>query len=87
MEIALNMVSLPPVASSAFYSTSPIYSQVEESSANTPASSTNRPDIDKGPDSELTIEDLPVEYRRKFKAINLKIEEALMTHYDVTSQG
>jgi hypothetical protein len=87
MEIALNMVSLPPVASSAFYSTSPIYSQVEESSANTLASSTNRPDIDKGPDSELTIEDLPVEYRRKFKAINLKIEEALMTHYDVTSQG
>jgi hypothetical protein len=35
----------------------------------------------------MTIEDLPVEYRRKLKAINLKMEEAFMAHYDVTNQG
>jgi hypothetical protein len=84
MEIALNMASSPPVASSVFYSASSIYSQVEESSANTPISSTN---IDKDSDTELTIEDLPVEYHRKFEAINLKMEEAFMARYDVTSQG
>jgi hypothetical protein len=78
MEIAPNMVSSPPIASSAFHSTSPIYSRVEESSANTPVSSTNRSDINKGSDTKLTIEDLPVEYRRKFEAINLKMEEAFM---------
>jgi hypothetical protein len=87
MEIALNMGSSPPVASSTFHSASPVYSRVEESSANTPASSTNRFNIDKGFDTELTIEDLPVEYRWKFKAINLKMEEAFMARYDVTSQG
>jgi hypothetical protein len=87
MEIALNMGSSPPVASSTFHSASPVYSRVEESSANTPASSTNRFNIDKGSDTELTIEDLPVEYRWKFKAINLKMEEAFMARYDVTNQG
>jgi hypothetical protein len=87
MEIAPNMVSSPPVASSTFHSASPVYSRDEESSANTPASSTNRSDIDKGSDTELTIEDLLVEYHRKFKAINLKMEEAFMARYDVTSQG
>jgi hypothetical protein len=61
MEIALNMISSPPVASSAFHSASLVYSQIEESSANTPASSTNRSHIDKGSDTELTIEDLPVD--------------------------
>jgi hypothetical protein len=35
MEIASNMVSSPPVASSVFYLASPIYNRVEESSANT----------------------------------------------------
>jgi hypothetical protein len=84
MEIAPNMVSSPLVASSVFHSASPIYSRIEESSTNTPASTTNRSDIDKGFDSKLTIEDLPIEYRRKFKAINLKIEEAFMARYDVT---
>jgi hypothetical protein len=85
MEIALNMGSSPPVVSSTFHSASPVYSRVEESSANTPASSTNRFNIDKGSDTELTIEDLPVEYRWKFEAINLKMEEAFMARYDVTS--
>jgi hypothetical protein len=70
-----------------FHSASSIYSRIEESSANTPASSTNRSDIDNGSDTELTIEDLPVEYRQKFKAISLKMEEAFMARYDVTSQG
>jgi hypothetical protein len=87
MEVAPNMVSSPSVASSTFHSTSPVYMRVEESSANTPASSTNRSDIDKGSDTELTIKDLSVEYRQKFKAINLKMEEAFMARYDVTSQG
>jgi hypothetical protein len=87
MEIAPNMVSSPPVASSAFHSASPVYSRVEESSLNTPTSSTNRSDIDKGSDTELTIEDLPVEYRWKLEAINLKMEEAFMARYDVISQG
>jgi hypothetical protein len=87
MEIVPNMVSSPPVASSMFHSASPIYSRVEESSANTPASSTNRSDIDKGNDIERTIVDLPVEYRRKFEAINLKMEEAFMPRYDVIDQG
>jgi hypothetical protein len=87
MEVASNMISSPPVVSRAFHSASPVYSQVEESSANTPASSTNRSNIDKGSDTELTIEDPPVEYRRKFKAINLKTEEAFMACYNVTSQG
>jgi hypothetical protein len=87
MKIAPNMISSPPVASSVFHSASPVYSRVEESSANTPASSTNRSNIDKGSNTELTIEDLPVEYRRKFKAINLKMEEAFLARYDVTSQG
>jgi hypothetical protein len=87
MKIAPNIVSLPPVASSMFHSATPIYSRVEESSASTPASSTNRSDIDKGSNTKLTIEDLPVEYHRKFEAINLKMEEVFMDHYDVTSQG
>jgi hypothetical protein len=87
MEIALNMVSSPHVVSSAFHSASSVYSQVEENSANTLSSSTNRFDIDKGSDTELTIEDLPVEYRRKFEAINLKMEETFIARYDVTSQG
>jgi hypothetical protein len=87
MEIVPNMVSSPPVASSMFHSASPIYSRVEESSANTPASSTNRSDIDKGNDIKRTIVDLPVEYRRKFEAINLKMEEAFMPRYDVIDQG
>jgi hypothetical protein len=73
------------VESSAFYSASPVYSRIEESPANTPASSTNRSDIDKGFDTELTIEYLSVEYRQKFEAINLKMEEAFMARYDVTS--
>jgi hypothetical protein len=87
METAPNMVSSPPVASSVFHSASSIYSRIEESSANTPASSTNRSDIDNGSDTELTIEDLLVEYRRKFKVISLKMEEAFMARYDVTSHG
>jgi hypothetical protein len=87
MEIVSNMVLSPPVVSSVFHSAAPIYSRVEESSANTPASSTNRSDIDKGSDTKLTIADLPVEYHRKFKAINLKMEEAFIARYDVTSQG
>jgi hypothetical protein len=51
------------------------------------ASSINRSDIDKGADTELTIKDLLVEYRRKFEAISLKMEEAFMAHYNVTNQG
>jgi hypothetical protein len=47
----------------AFHSASPVYSRIEESSANTSASSTNRSDIDKGSDTKLNIEDLSVEYR------------------------
>jgi hypothetical protein len=85
MEIAQNMVSAPPIVSSAFHSASPIYSRVEEGSANTPASSTNMSDINKGSNIELTIEDLPVEYHQKFEAIHLKMEEAFMVRYDVTS--
>jgi hypothetical protein len=46
MEIVPNMVSSPLAVSSIFHSASPVYSRVEESSANTPASSTNRFDID-----------------------------------------
>jgi hypothetical protein len=65
MEIAPTTISPQPIASSAFHSASPVYSRVEESSANTPTSSINRSDIDKGSDTKLTIEDLPVEYRRK----------------------
>jgi hypothetical protein len=70
-----------------FHLASPVYSQVEESSANTPTSSTNRFNMDKGFDTKLTVEVLPVEYRQKFEAINLKMEEAFMACYDVTSQG
>jgi hypothetical protein len=40
-----------------FHSASPIYSRVEESLANTLATSTNRSDINKCSDTELTIED------------------------------
>jgi hypothetical protein len=86
MEIAPNMVLAPPVVSGAFHSASPVYSQVEESSASTPTSSTNRFDINKGSDTELTIKDLPVEYRQKLEAICMKMEEAFMAPYDVTSQ-
>jgi hypothetical protein len=87
MLIAPNMVSSQPVASSMFHPASPVYSRVEESSANTPASSTNRSNIDKGADTKLTIEDLPVEYCRKLKAIHMKMEGAFMARYDVRSQG
>jgi hypothetical protein len=62
MEIASNMVSSPPVVSSAFHSALVVYSRTEERS-NTTTSSTNTSDIDKGSDTELSIEDLPVEYR------------------------
>jgi hypothetical protein len=87
MEIASNIVSSPPITSSAFHLASPVYSRVEKNSANTPASSTNRSHIDKSFDTKLTIEDLPVEYHWKFEAINLKMEEAFIARYDVTSQG
>jgi hypothetical protein len=87
MEIAPNMVSAPPGVSSAFHSASPVYSRVEKSSANTPTSSTNGSDVDKGFDTKLTIEDLPVEYHQKFEAINMKMEETFMARYDVISQG
>jgi hypothetical protein len=87
MEIALNMVSAPPVASSAFHSASPIYSWVEESSANGPTSSTNWSDIDKGSNTELTNEDLPVECMQELKAWHIKLEEDFMAHYDVANQG
>jgi hypothetical protein len=73
--------------SSVFHSASPVYGRVEESSTNTRAFSTNRYDIDKGSDTKLTIEDLLVEYRRKLKAINLKMKEAFLARYDVTNQG
>jgi hypothetical protein len=85
MDIAPNMVSSQPIGSSAFHSASPVYSRVEESSTNTPTSSTNSSDIDKGSDTELTIENLSVEYRQKLEAICLKMEESFMAHYDVTS--
>jgi hypothetical protein len=62
MEIALNIVSAPIVVSSMFHSASPVYSRVEENSANTPTMSTNRSDFDKGSNTELTIEDLLMEY-------------------------
>jgi hypothetical protein len=61
MEIAPNLASTPHVMSNAFHSTAPIYSRVEESSANTPTPGTNRSDFDKGSNTELTIEDLPME--------------------------
>jgi hypothetical protein len=87
MEIVLNIVSTPPVASIAFHLASPIYNLVEEGSANTPAPSTNRIDFNKGSDTERTIEALSVEYRRKLETIHLKLEEAFMARYDVTRQG
>jgi hypothetical protein len=87
MEIAPNTVSSQPIAPSAFHSASPVYSRVEESSANTSTFSTNMSDIDKGSDTKLTIEDLPVEYRQKLEAIRQKMEEAFMARYDVTSRG
>jgi hypothetical protein len=58
IEIAPNMVSPPPVASSVFHLASPLYSRIEETSANTPASSTNRSNINKGSDTKLAIEGL-----------------------------
>jgi hypothetical protein len=79
------MVLAPPIVSSMFHSALPVYSRVEESLANTPISSTNRSDINKG--SELTIEDMLVGYYQKLEAIRLKMEEAFMARYDVTSQG
>jgi hypothetical protein len=85
MEIAPNTVSSQPIASSAFHSASPVYSRVEESLVNTPASSTNTSNIDKGFDTKLTIEDLMVECSQKLKPINVKMEEAIMDRYDVTN--
>jgi hypothetical protein len=85
MEIAPNTVSSQPIASSAFHLASPVYSRVEESLVNTPASSTNRSNIDKGFDTKLTIEDLMVECSQKLKPINVKMEEAVMDRYDVTN--
>jgi hypothetical protein len=79
------MVLAPPIVSSMFHSALPVYSRVEESLANTPTSSTNRSDINKGSDTELTIEGMPVGYRQKLEAIRLKMEEAFMARYDVTS--
>jgi hypothetical protein len=87
MEIAPNIVSASPVASSAFHSASPIYSRVEESSTNTPTSSTNMYDFNKGSDTELTIENLLVEYCWELEATHMKMEEAFMAHYDVTRHG
>jgi hypothetical protein len=63
MEIAQNMISTPIVVSSAYHSALHVYSWVEESSTTTPAPGINRSDFDKGYDTELTIEDLSVEYR------------------------
>jgi hypothetical protein len=43
-------------------------------------------DFDKGFDTKMIIEDLPVEYRWKLEAIHMKMEETVMACYDVTSQ-
>jgi hypothetical protein len=56
------MISAPPIASSAFHLASLVYSRVVEGSANTPALGTNMFDFDKGFDTKMIIEDLPVEY-------------------------
>jgi hypothetical protein len=87
MEIAPRMVSTLHVVSSTFNSASSMYSQVEDNSANTPIPSTNRSDFDEGSNTELTIEDLLVEYRKELKIQRWKMEEAFMAHYDLTSQG
>jgi hypothetical protein len=83
MEIAPNMVSAPHVVSNAFHLASPIYNRVEESSANTLALCTNGSNFYKG--IKLTIEDLPLEYCQELEAQRLKLEEAFMARYDVTS--
>jgi hypothetical protein len=44
-------------------------------------------DFDKGSDTELTIEDLPVEYHQELEVQRRKMEEAFMARYDLTSQG
>jgi hypothetical protein len=67
------MVSVPPIASSVFHLTSPIYSRVEEGSANTPAPGTNRSNFDKGSDTKLSIEYLLVEYQREHKSSTTEI--------------
>jgi hypothetical protein len=64
--------------SSTFHSASPIYNWVEENSANGPTPGTNRSNFDKGSDTELTIEDLPVEYRQELKVQRWKMEKASM---------
>jgi hypothetical protein len=51
MMIAPNMVSAPPVMSSAFHSALPVYSRVEEGLAKTPAPSTNGSNLNKGSDT------------------------------------
>jgi hypothetical protein len=87
IEIAPNIALAPHVASNSFHSALPVDSRVEESAANTLAPSTNGSDFNKGSDTELTIEDLLVEYYRELEPIHLKLEEAFMAYYDVTSQG
>jgi hypothetical protein len=62
IEIAPNMISAPPIASSAFHLASLVYSRVVEGSTNTPALGTNMFDFDKGFDTKMIIEDLLVEY-------------------------
>jgi hypothetical protein len=42
-------------------------------------------DFDKGSDTKLTLEDLPIKYCHELEAIHLKVEEAIMARYDVTS--
>jgi hypothetical protein len=83
MEIAPNMVSAPHVASKSLHLASPIYNQVEENLANTLALCTNGSNFYKG--IKLTIEDLPLEYCQELEAQRLKLEEAFMARYDVTS--
>jgi hypothetical protein len=85
MEIAPNLASTPHVTSNVFHSASPIYSRVEESLANTPTSGTNRSDFDKGSNTELTIEDLLVEYCEELKVQWRKMDEAFMARYDLMS--
>jgi hypothetical protein len=73
--------------SSSFQSASPVYSWVEENSTDTPAPGTSRSDFDKGSNTELTLENLPVEFHQELEAQQLKLEEAFMPRYNVMSEG
>jgi hypothetical protein len=84
MEIAPNMVFASPIASSAFHSASPVYSRVEESSANVPTPDINGSDFNKDDNIKPTYDSLMEEDCKVLEAYRMEVDGLFFLCDEVT---